>query len=109
MAKITEERKIELLAQFASNEELKEAVKDVILASIYENGVQREGHKHFPMRNVFMSLFLNTDDRVNAEELGLKGIAMAEGMRLLENAFDKIEDYKPKKKEGEGSDKNPAR
>lgn len=109
MATISEERKKELLAQFAGNDELKEAVKEVILASIYENGVIAAGKKHQPMRNVFMSLFLNSDDAMSVQELGLKAIAMSEGMRLLENAFDKIDDYKVTKKEGEGSEKNKAR
>lgn len=91
---LSEEEKVELLMQFNANEKMKEAVKQVLLAGIYSNGVIKPGEKHNPMLNWAMSLVFNTDDRINNEQLGAKLSALAEGIRFVESAFDKIADYK---------------
>lgn len=104
---LTKEEKIELLTQFNANPRMKEAVKQVLLAGIYENGVIKEGEMHNPMMNWAMSLVFSGDDRINNEQLGAKLSALAEGLRFVESAFDKIGDYKEAKTTGQGS--NPAR
>jgi hypothetical protein len=104
---LSKEEKVELLKQFNANEKMKEAVKQVLLAGIYENGVIKEGQKHNPMLNWAMSLVFNADDRLTNEQLGAKLSALAEGIRFVESAFDKISDYKDAKPASTG--KNQAR
>lgn len=104
---ITEEEKIDLLTQFNTNAKMKEAVKQVILAGIYSNGVIKEGEKHNPMINWAMSLVFSGDDRIDNEQLGAKLSALAEGIRFVESAFDKIGDYKAVKTTS--PTKNPGR
>lgn len=102
---ITKEEKIELLTQFNSNPKMKEAVKQVILAGIYDNGVIKEGEAHNPMLNWAMSLVFSGDDRIDNEQLGAKLSALAEGLRFVESAFDKISDYKETKAVGSAPNK----
>lgn len=104
---LTKEEKVEMLKQFNANEKMKEAVKQVLLAGIYENGVIKEGETHNPMQNWAMSLVFCGDDRINNEQLGAKLSALAEGLRFVESAFDKIGDYKEKTTPSTGG--NPAR
>lgn len=102
---ISAEEKIDLLKQFNANEKMKEAVKQVLLAGIYENGVIKPGEKHNPMQNWAMHLVFSADDRINNEQLGAKLSALAEGIRFVESAFDKISDYKEAKPLGTGTNK----
>lgn len=108
MAKVTPERKIELLTAFNANEDMKEVVKEVLLAAIYENGVIKDGETHNPLKNFAMHIGLNQDPLVSNEKIGAKLVACCEGIQFLENGFKFIEEnYKPVLNKPVG--KNPAR
>ena len=98
MSTISKERKIELLTQFNQNEELKEVLKEELLAGIYTNGVIKDGQVHDAKKNWALSLVLNEDKTTSNEILGSKLVAIAEGIRFVESSFAIIEEtYKPVK------------
>lgn len=106
MINITPERKIEILTAFNQNLELKQCLKDELLAGLYRNGVQIQGQEHDSKRNWALQVAWN--DELSPEQKGAQVMAIAEGLRFLESAFDKIEStYKVEVKKDEAV--NPAR
>ncbi len=93
MINITEQRRVELLTQFNSNEELKQCVKSELLRGIYSNGVIKEGEDHKVGLNWALNIAWN--DEMTPEQKGQLLMAISEGLRALETAFAKIETYKP--------------
>lgn len=90
-----QEKKKELIRQFSANIEMREAVKEILLAGMYTNGVIKEGEKHNPLVNWALSVALNGDEAVSNEQIGARVVAIGEGLRFIESAFKKIEeDYK---------------
>ncbi len=81
--------------QFYNFETMREAVKKVILASVYENGTLKEGVEAIPTRNAAFSLVSAKPETPN-EQLGADLRAMWEGVRLVENAFNHLATYKTK-------------
>lgn len=99
---------IELVEAFMKNETQREAVKKVLLAGVYHNGVIKEGVKHDPIVNWALGLALNANsDQVSNEQLGANLRAVAEGIRIVQLAWDKLSTIK--KPEQEKNKKNPAR
>ncbi len=106
MINVTPERKKELLKQFNANPEMREAVREELLAGIYSNGVIKEGERHNPMINAVLSVVWAADEQESMEKIGAKVVALAEGLRCVESAFKRIEEnYKEDKPSKEGGNK----
>ena len=82
---------IDSLQQFIDNPVLMSAVKKVLLSGIYFEGIIKEGDDIDPKENFLLAL-ANQDK--SAEELGKELRARAEGIRLLELGFKKLERFK---------------
>jgi len=95
----------ELLSLFYENEIMREAVKKVLLAGIYQNGTLKPGEPAKPVYNAAFSLVANRD--ANNEQIGADLRAMWEGVRVVENAFNSLSEYKKEAPKPEIS--NPAR
>lgn len=108
MKTLSPEIKRELLTAFNANADLKQALKEELLAGIYSNGVIVPGQVHNPLQNWALSTVFGAEDSVTNEMIGAKIVAIAEGIKFLESSFKKIEDnYKPVVVTEPGS--NPAR
>ncbi len=70
-----------------------EAVKKVLLAGIYYNGVLKPGVNSDPLQNYALSLASNPG--ISNEILGQDLRATSEGIMFLENGLKKLKDYKP--------------
>lgn len=99
-----------LVGEFIKNHELAEAVKKVLLADVYKNGVLKPGEKAEPTRNAAFGLFFSNDKggAVTDEALGRELRAMAMGVHTIESAFIRMQNYVPKPANPAGG-KNPAR
>jgi len=92
------------LRQFADNPTLVEAVRKLLLFSIYNNGVLKKGEKADPRKNFLLSI---TNRRgVTDEELGREARAAAEGISALEFGFESINLFKTPIPEPKGSENN---
>ena len=95
----------ELIGQFVINEQMKNAVKKVLLAGAYNAGVLRKGKEADPLENFALSIACIKG--VKNEDIGADVKACWEAINTLENAFNDMEMYKPEKvPEFKG---NPAR
>lgn len=83
---------------FCSNEKMYEAVKKVILASIYSHGVLEAGQKHNPLQNRAMAL---VGGDVDNEKLGSQVRAWWEGINAVENGYKDLKKIKSNKAEVE--------
>lgn len=99
-----------LLIAFNENTELKEAVRKILTASIYEMGIVKKGKK----RDVNINWILKFTPAWNAglqtatpEEVGLKVMVAAEALAQIENAFDKLLEYR-KVEIKDNKEPNPA-
>lgn len=80
------------LIQFNKDPILKEAVRKVLLAEIYERGTLRADIKSEPTKN--FALALAFDPKYTNEQLGEDLKAAANGLSLLERGFTRLEEYK---------------
>jgi hypothetical protein len=94
------------VGSFVSNKTLFDAVKKVILAAVYFNGTLRQGQPARPTLNAALSLAMSKE--YSNEQLGEDLRALAEGVRLVEVGFGKLEELKPADPKPE-KPKNPAR
>ena len=94
------------LYSFNQNETMVRAVKKVLLAGIYENGILRQGDKAEPLKNFALALAFKTE--ISNEQVGADLRASAAGIRSVELAFNKIAEIQPKK-DVKVEVKNPAR
>lgn len=78
-----------LVEAFYNNETQREAVKKVLLAGIYQNGVLKAGEKHNGNENWVYSLPWKSDGQnpVSNEVLGSEVRAIAEAIRAIETTF----------------------
>lgn len=86
---------------FNSDPIMKEVVRKVILASVYNNGVLRAGKSSDPTKNSALSLaFLALSGRgvVSNEDLGEDLRGLAQGVFLLEQGFNELEKIKDETK-----------
>lgn len=76
------------LNKFATNKVMFEAVKKVLLAGIYQNGVLKAGEKAEPLKNFALGLAFKPG--ISNEMLGADLRACAEGINTVELGFKKI-------------------
>ena len=103
---LTDIQKQKIIA-FNQDEEMVEAVRKVLLASIYSNGTLREDQKAEPLRNAALGLANLTiagQAVITNEQLGEDLRAFAQGVNALEAGFMELtkikKDEKPTKDEG---------
>ena len=87
----------DLVISFNENEALKEAVRKVLTASIYELGVHKKGKKSQANINWLLKFTPAWNaglQQVGPADVGLKVMVAAEALAQLENAFDKLSEYK---------------
>lgn len=87
----------DLVIQFNENQDLKEAVRKILTASIYEFGVQKKGKKTQANVNWLLKFTPAWNaglQGVSPADVGLKVMVAAEALAQLENAFDKLSEYK---------------
>lgn len=101
----------EKIALFMADDITREAVKKVLLAGLYQNGVLKAGKPINPLLNGAMGLFFahQGDPAVTNEMLGADLRAIAEGVSTIENGFNEMKTYVTPEVGGEEKTKNPAR
>ena len=95
----------EKIDYFNKDEVMKEAVKKVLLASIYHCGVQRKGKKSEPLKNPALAYAFNP--QLTHEQIGAELRAFAQGVNMVENGFKDLEKYN-KLVKGKENKNNPA-
>jgi hypothetical protein len=94
---------------FADNPHMTAAIKKALLLGLYTHGTIQRDQDPDPTQNFALALAFNAImERRTNEDLGADLRACAEGIRILETAFNNILDYKTQdeKKVAKG---NPAR
>lgn len=99
-----EKQKIE---SFCADEIMFEAVKKVLLAGIYDNGVLEEGKPAEPRKNFALSLVLGGGEFTD-EHIGRVLRAQGEGIRTVETGFTKLKEVKLEKSKNPDKPVNPA-
>lgn len=87
----------DLVSAFNENKDLVEAVRKVLTFTIYEAGVVKKGVKRDANINTFLRYTpaWNRDlQEATEESVGRKVMIVAEALAQLENAFDKLLEYK---------------
>ena len=80
---------------FNSDTDMVEAVKKVLLAQLYSQGVIKKGEPHDPFKNRAIALVANGD--VSDNELGSRLRAWWEGINALKEGFSILKNIKSKK------------
>lgn len=96
----------EKIQQFYDDEIMREAVRKVLLAGLYENGVLKKGKKAQPLFNFALGFVSNRGELSN-EQVGAQLRSAWEGINALELAFSNLAKYK--REEPQVKVKNPAR
>lgn len=89
----------EKIINFNADEVLVEAIRKVMLASIYSNGTLRKGKSSEPLKNAALGLaFLANSGQgvVSNEDLGEDLRGLAQGVNLLEQGFKQLATIKKK-------------
>jgi hypothetical protein len=100
MAKIEDilnDKEKKQIQNFLANTNMKEAVKKILLASIYSNGTIKPGEDPDYLRNHFLGLLLEprTGQEYNLtnEQLGAKFRARIEAVILLDDGFKQLDKF----------------
>lgn len=91
-------RELAELNALADNDTACMALKKVILSGVYFNGTMRPDQDAYPLFNFLLSYVPADGQRDNAQ-VGADVKAALEGIRLVEQGFSVLEQYKTKKKE----------
>lgn len=76
------------IEQFCADEEMYEAVRQVLLAGLYTHGVPKKGKKHNPLINgAFALASLAGENPIPDEQLGAHVRGMWFGINALENGY----------------------
>lgn len=101
------EKEVKEIQRFLDNSILQEAVKKVLLSSIYHDGTLKKDIPVNYMTNFAFSLVTNNPAATNGQ-IGEDLRAACEGVRCLELGFKKLLEYK-KQDEPKEKTPNPAR
>ena len=94
MQDILTELEKEFVISFNENLQMKEAVKKVMLQFIYSEGVVNKEGETQDLKNNWAMVSAFNEGAISNEQLGERIRAKAEGLRFLNNAFEKLDDYK---------------
>ena len=86
------------IIQFNSDADMVEAVRKVILASMYSKGTLRAGVAANPMTNAAFAMVMKTirgEGVMSDAEIGQDLRGLAQGVMLLEAGFKRLEAVKP--------------
>jgi hypothetical protein len=100
MFQLTEPEK-EQIYLFNSNDTLKEAIRKVLLTTLYSNGTLREGIPADPTRNAafgLSSLVASGRAVISHEDLGRDLMALTQAVHMVENAYNKLSEIKKEEK-----------
>lgn len=97
----------ERIVSFYNDAVMREAVRKVILAGVYNNGVLKPGEPADPTKNFALSLAFAKGDYSN-EDLGADLRAVAEGIRAVEQGFNELSKYVAGKNEAKADEPNPG-
>ena len=98
----------EKIVMFCNDVTMREAVKKVLLAAIYENGVLRPGIKPEPTKNAALSLVFAADEKISNERLGEDLRAFASGVQSIEMGFKRLKEFELPEVSEEKKKENPA-
>jgi hypothetical protein len=102
------ENEVQAIEAFCKNETMFEAVKKVILQTIYSHGVNVKGKKQNPLINGALNLVaLSTNNPIPDEQLGQNLRGIWAGLELLERGYKNLTEIKTVKKE-ESEEENTA-
>jgi hypothetical protein len=87
-----EKKEQEKLEQFANDELMFQAVRKVLLFSIYNSGTITKGKPHDPLHN--FALVAAADNSLNDEKLGKLVRSSYQGINALELGFNDLTRYK---------------
>ena len=96
MEHLTDTEKSKIMA-FNADPILVEAIRKVMLASIYSNGTLKKGYDSDPLKNGALTLaFVALQGRgtVSNEDLGADLRGLAQGVMLLETGFNELSKIK---------------
>ena len=83
------------IKQFVDNVGMREAVRKVLLAGLYENGVIRKGQGHDPVKNFTFGFVQDeTGKSINNEAIGERLRAAFEGVMIVEASFSNMNTYR---------------
>lgn len=108
---LTDIEKQKIIA-FNQDEEMVEAVRKVLLATIYGNGVLKKGQDANPLKNGALALAARTvkgEVIMSNELLGEDLRGLAQGVYLLESGFVELAKVKQNEEEEEDEGVNEAR
>jgi len=94
-----------LIEQFVLNEQMKQAVKKVLLSGIYQSGVLKKGKPADTSINFAMTIACQKG--TNYEQIGRDVKSCWEGINALELGFEDLELFRPVK--APDVKQNPAR
>lgn len=106
MKEYLSEQEILKIDAFCKDEIMSQAIKKVLLASVYSNGVMVAGRPALPLRNFALSLALDPD--ASNEKVGADLRAQATGVKLIELGFGELEKIRPKPVKSPVDMNNPA-
>ena len=81
------------IQMFVDNSTQMEAVKKVLLWEIYQNGTLKSGEEPNPLRNSALGLAATMEDPT---KIGVRLMAMWEGINFLEGGFKQLVNYSKK-------------
>jgi len=96
------------LDRFVNNKVMFEAVKKVVLSSVYFDGTIRKEGLPDPLTNFALAL-ASLGIQISNEELGKSLKESLAGVQLLEKGFQKLERFSKKKAKPVEKRSNPAR
>ena len=108
---LNEKEEVEL-RKMIDNKPLVGGLKKALLEAVYYSGTLKPGEEPEPRRN-FVCQMLYTEDmgtvyKVSNEEIGERVRASVEGIRLIEQAFAKLEALREVKEVEEKKEPNPG-
>lgn len=103
------DEEVALIGQFIQNGKLVEAVKKVLLATLYDNGTLKPDVSANPLKNWALGAFFSTDaDSIDDAKLGAAIRASAMGIQMLESGLKKLQEIGTPKPVVESDPKNSA-
>lgn len=94
---------------FCNDEVMREAVKKVLLQSIYSHGTLKPGEPADPLKNrAFHLVQLATQNPIPDAELGAHLRGIWEGVNALEAGFQELDAYKTPAPDKDEVEENPA-